>query len=268
MDSTTGALTAITGSPFAAHSNPTSLAMDPTGEFLYVASNENDAVYTYLIDVATGVLDPVPGEPFSFAGFGNPDGITTTSGATASPTAALISLQVVPVNPSIPNAVVGETQQFTATGTYSDGTTQFLTASATWSSSNAGAAAISNTLGSNGLATSTDLGSTTITATFNSISGSTTLTFSPASLVSITVTPTNPTISLGTAVQFTATGNYSDGTTQNLTNSATWSSTNTSAATTSNAAGSNGLATGVSSGSTTITATSASVSGTSNLTIQ
>jgi len=52
------------------------------------------------------------------------------------------------------------------------------------------------------------------------------------------------------------------------TNSATWSSTNTSAATTSNAAGSNGLATGVSSGSTTITATSASVSGTSNLTIQ
>ena len=48
-----------------------------------------------------------------------------------------------------------------------------------------------------------------------------------ATLSSIAVTPANPTISAGGAQQFTATGTFSDNSTQNLTNSATWSSTNT-----------------------------------------
>ena len=39
-----------------------------------------------------------------------------------------------------------------------------------------------------------------------------------ASLVSIAVTPANPSIAKGTTQQFTATGTYSDSSTQNLTN--------------------------------------------------
>ncbi len=70
---------------------------------------------------------------------------------------------------------IGGTQQFTATGTYSDGTNNNLTASATWSSSNTGIATVSNTSGSQGLATGVALGATTITATVNSIKGSTSL---------------------------------------------------------------------------------------------
>ena len=46
--------------------------------------------------------------------------------------ATLSSIAVTPANPSIK---VGATQQFAATGTYSDGSTQDITASATWSSS-------------------------------------------------------------------------------------------------------------------------------------
>jgi hypothetical protein len=71
---------------------------------------------------------------------------------------------------------MGTNQQFAATGTYSNNTTQNLTAAVTWSSSNTGLATISNAAGSNGLATSIAAGSTTITATSGSVSGTATLT--------------------------------------------------------------------------------------------
>jgi len=77
------------------------------------------------------------------------------------------------------------TQQFTATGTYSDSTTGNVTSSVTWSSSNTAVATISNA----GLATSIAAGSTTITATSGSISGSTTLTTSNVGAVLQTTGP-------------------------------------------------------------------------------
>jgi uncharacterized protein YjdB len=196
--------------------------------------------------------------------------ITATSGDVSGSTtltvtpATLVSMAITPANPSIAD---GTTQQFTATATYSDGTTQNLTTAVTWSSSSTGVATVSNTAGSKGLATSVAAGSTSITATSGDVSGSTTLTVTPATLVSIAITPTNPSIAQGTTRQFTATGTYSDSTTQNLTTTVTWSSSNTGIATISNAAGSKGLATSVAAGSTTITATSGSVSGTTSLTV-
>ena len=196
--------------------------------------------------------------------------ITATSGNIAGSTtltvtpATLVSLAVTPTNPSIAK---GTTRQFTATGTYSDGTTQNLTAAVAWSSSNTAAATVSNAAGSNGLATSIAVGSTTITATSGNIAGSTTLTITAATLVSLAVTPANPSIAKGTTRQFTATGTYSDGTTQNLTAAVTWSSSSTAIATINNAAGSNGLATAVAAGSTTIRAASGSVSGTAALSV-
>ena len=51
----------------------------------------------------------------------------------------------------------------------------------------------------------------------------------PATLLSLAVTPTNPTIALGTTQQFTATGTYSDGTTIDLTALADWISSDTAA---------------------------------------
>ena len=184
---------------------------------------------------------------------------TTTLTVTA---AQLVSIEITPINPSVAK---GSNKQFTATGVFSDGTTQDLSAQATWSSSNTGVAAIN----SNGLAASVATGSTTITASSGAISGSTALTVTGAILTSISVTPTNPSIAKGTTKQFTATGTYTDGTTQNLTASVTWSSSDTASATISNAAGANGLATSVAIGTTTITATDAatSISGSTTLTV-
>jgi hypothetical protein len=82
-------------------------------------------------------------------------------------------------------------------------------------------------------------------------------------LVSIAVTPANPSIAVGGHQQFTATGTYSDGSYQNLTNSATWTSSATSIATINSA----GLATGVAAGNATITATYGSVHGSTTLTV-
>ncbi len=107
--------------------------------------------------------------------------------------ATLDSIEVTPANPSI---AFGTTKQLTATGIFSDNTRQDLTTSVTWTSSDAAVAAVSNTAGSNGLATSVAPGSALITATTGTVSGQTTLTVTSAALVSIEVTPTNPSIAL------------------------------------------------------------------------
>ena len=119
-------------------------------------------------------------------------GGTTSSGKT------LISIAVQPTNPSI---ALGTNMQFTATGTYSDNTTQDLTTAVTWSSSAASVATISNDAGSNGKATAVSAGTTTITATSSgSISGSTLLTVQPTKM-NVTIALTPPITSLG-ALQF------------------------------------------------------------------
>ena len=191
--------------------------------------------------------------------------ITAASGSISGSTtltvnpATLVSLAITPANPSIAK---GTSQQFTATGTYSDNTTQDLTSSVTWNSSNTGAATIS----ASGLAASAAAGTTTISAAAGSITGSTTLTVSSATLVSLAVTPTNPSIAKGTTKQFKATGTFSDNTTQDLTATAVWSS-DSNAATISNAAGSQGLAIGTATGSATVIAASGNISGSTTLTV-
>jgi hypothetical protein len=172
--------------------------------------------------------------------------------------ATLVSIAVTPANPSIAK---GKTEQFTATGTFSDNSTQNLTSSVTWTSQTTGIATIT----AGGLATGVSAGMSQIQATSGAVSGSTTLTVTATAptLVSIAVTPANPSIAKGTTKQFTATGTFSDNSTQNLTSSATWSSQTTTVATI--IAG--GLATAVGTGMSKIQATSGGVSGSTTLTV-
>ncbi|MGA1988514.1 MAG: Ig-like domain-containing protein, partial [Candidatus Sulfotelmatobacter sp.] len=178
--------------------------------------------------------------------------------------ATLVSIAITP-----PTATVafGTTQQFTATGTFSDGTTQNLTQTGHWSSSIATAATISDTAGAAGLASALSAGTTTIGISWESISATAPLVVTPAVLVSIAITPLTPAIALGATQQFTATGTYADGTSQNLTTVVTWSSSSANVATISNAAGSNGLATTSGQGTATISAASNSVSSSTTITV-
>jgi trimeric autotransporter adhesin len=90
--------------------------------------------------------------------------------------AILVSITVAPAKPSI---MLGTTQQFTAAGLFSDGTTKNLTNSTAWSSANASTASISPT----GMAAAESVGSTIISATSVNVSGSATLAVEPQLLV-------------------------------------------------------------------------------------
>jgi len=167
--------------------------------------------------------------------------------------AVLTSVEVMPSAPSI---ALGTSLQFLATGTYSDATTQDLTDAVAWSSSDAAVATVSNAVGNEGLAAGASVGMATLTAVdpASGVDGSTTLTVGAAVLTSLAVTPADASIALGTDLQLVATGTFSDASTQDLTDSVTWSSSVPAVATVSNAAGSEGLATSASVGMATLTA--------------
>ena len=189
--------------------------------------------------------------------------LTATSGSvTSSDTltvsaAALVSIAVSPQSLSVPK---GAAQQLNAIATFSDGTQQNITNSATWSSASSSIATVSAT----GVVTAQAVGSATITVASASVSGSDTLTVSPAILVSIAVAPANSSIVLGATEQFTSTGTFSDGSTQGLTNSTAWSSANSSLVSISPA----GVAVADAVGSTTISANLNGLSGSANVKVQ
>jgi 6-phosphogluconolactonase (cycloisomerase 2 family) len=64
-NATTGALLAVSGSPFPERFMPQQVAMDPGGKFLYVLNPGMNNVSMFQIDGTTGALTEVPGSPFS-----------------------------------------------------------------------------------------------------------------------------------------------------------------------------------------------------------
>jgi hypothetical protein len=133
---------------------------------------------------------------------------------------ALVSLNITPANITLNK---GTSQQLTATGIYTDGTTSNLTLDATWRSSNN----IFNV--TNGLSTCLASSGTSLISANLTVTASTTLRAAPASLVSISLPPI--TLNKGRSYQLTATGTYTDNTTSNITNSVNWTSDNTTVAT-------------------------------------
>jgi hypothetical protein len=103
-----------------------------------------------------------------------------------------VSIAVIPANASVP---VGGTQQFIATGTYTDASTQILTLTATWTTTplSSTVASISNVNGFNGLATALAIGGPiTITATdpVTKIFGTASLTVTAANGINLGVAAT------------------------------------------------------------------------------
>jgi hypothetical protein len=124
-------------------------------------------------------------------------------------TVTAATLQSIAVTPASPSIAKGATQQFTATGTYSDSSTQNLTsighvgfgddttvATITrggWRSDGAGGRNEQHHGSLSGVTSPADV-----------------LTVTAATLQSIAVTPASPSIAKGLTQQFVATGTYSD----------------------------------------------------------
>ena len=88
------------------------------------------------------------------------------------------SLTSIQINPSTTARRLGGSQQYTATGTFKDGTFQDVTTSVTWSSSQPSAVFINNQNGRNGFATGIGAGTSTITASEGNVQATATLTVS------------------------------------------------------------------------------------------
>jgi hypothetical protein len=98
---------------------------------------------------------------------------SSSNSSTPAPSAATVS--AVNVSGVASLSSIGQTIQLTATATLSDGTTQNVTAKATWQSSNSGVATVS----SSGLMTGVASGTVTITATYQGKAGTATTTTTP-----------------------------------------------------------------------------------------
>jgi uncharacterized protein YjdB/uncharacterized protein YcfL len=179
------------------------------------------------------------------------------------------SLTAIQITPSTQSIAAGSTTQFTATGTYSHGShpavTEDITNQVTWASNTPSVA----TIAASGLATGVSGGTASITASApgfsGQVSGSATLTvtappvLSAKDVVTIAVTPTAPTVSsLNETTQFIAIGTTAGGASVNITGSSAWSSSDIKVASVS----ASGLATGLSAGSSTITALFTNADGT------
>jgi Lactonase, 7-bladed beta-propeller len=75
VNSTSGALADVSGSPFNERFAPQQLAVDPAGKFLFVLNPDTDKVSMFQIDGSTGALSEVPNSPFSTGGGTHPQAI-------------------------------------------------------------------------------------------------------------------------------------------------------------------------------------------------
>jgi hypothetical protein len=117
----------------------------------------------------------------------------------ATPPPTLKSVAVTPASAAIQS---GATQQFTATGSYSDGTTQNVTSTATWTSSSVAVATVSAT----GLATGVAPGPATISAMVGTVGGTSSLTVQAAPLAITTASLAGGTLNLPYTATLAATG--------------------------------------------------------------
>ena len=170
-----------------------------------------------------------------------------------------VTLTSIAVTPQAPTLQIGAARALLVTATYSDSTTANVTSASTFVSA---APAIATVSGS-GVVSGVAAGSSTVTASYQGLSAGTNATVVAVTLTSIAVTPATATIGVNTTQQFIAIATYADNSTGNITSSALWTSSNTAVATVLPT----GVATGLSAGTTIITASSASKSGNAALTV-
>lgn len=139
------------------------------------------------------------------------------------PDVAVTALVISPSHPSIP---AGFGQHVAVEGQLSDGTSQDLTQSALWTTGAPSVAIVTDAVVS-----ALRVGTTSLTARFDGVEASTTITVTPAVLSSLSVSPGIVRTRPGVDLTLVASGQFSDGSARVVTNDAQWNSSNSAVAT-------------------------------------
>ena len=169
-------------------------------------------------------------------------------------------LQSIEVAAGAASLARGESQQYIAIGTWTDGHTEDLTATAAWSSTNQPVAIVTAA----GVGQALEAGNTIIQATQDGVTGGAPLTVVNAALESIVVTPDTAVLLVGQPLTFSANGVLTDGTGQSLTG-VMWTSSHPTRL---QINGTTGAATALAAGDVTVSATVGTVVGTALVTVQ
>ena len=200
--------------------------------------------------LATGVA---AGTSVLTASFGGKSGSATL---TVNP-AVLVAIALAPAAPSI---ALGADQQFIVTGRYSDGSSRDVSALAGYASATPAVA----TIGSTGLAHGVTGGTAVMTASIGTLSASSTLTVTAATLSALAIAPLNPTLLIGASQQLTVTATYSDGSKVDVTHGSAYSSATPASV---GVGAASGLSVGTASGSSVVSASFGGMSASTTVTV-
>jgi hypothetical protein len=169
------------------------------------------------------------------------------------------ALQVRPATVSI---AAGYAQNVHAQATFSDGSSQDVSTSAMWTSSEPAVASVT-LAGGQVVVKGIKAGSSSLAASFESASAQATLSVSRAVLTAIDVMPGSASVALGLQQQLKAVGRFSDNSTADVTASAMWHSDKPNVA----ALAASGMFTATGLGSCMVSATADGVSGAATITV-
>lgn len=231
-------LNSITVTPPAGSSSPVSISVNQSVQFSAIGSYSDG----YNPDISSLVNWSVSPAAIATVGNGSDGGLVmgaaagtgtvmaSFNGVSASaPLAVTNPLLSISVTPQSSTILTKDTQQYSAVGTYADGSTKDITNSSTWGSNQSVA-----TVNAAGLATGVAVGTTSITATNSDITSpaATLIVKSSAPVLqSISISPVSQTTQENCQLIYRAFAHYSDGSKQNISKTANWVSSNTSVAT-------------------------------------
>ncbi|MFK8137095.1 MAG: Ig-like domain-containing protein [Bdellovibrionales bacterium] len=238
--------------------------IDLTEQAIWSSSNSNIVAVNNSTDKSGEVYSLAEGSSVITGSYGGQSSQLTI-------TAVNSTLSTISISPGNILLAKDVDQQFSATGTYSDGSEVDITELVSWSSSNQTHAVVSNTNGSRGILNNLFAGSSTetitVTAGLNSITSSVDVILTPNSIESILITPSNVNMHTLTNQNFTAIASFDDGASSDITAYVTWSSSDNSLGVVSNAINSGGRFTAIAEGSPQLTATLGSFSASSAISV-
>jgi hypothetical protein len=213
-----------------------------------------DATVAFIAEgFATGLN---PGKTVVTATFGG----ATGAGSLAVTGSTLKLLQIEPLDPTVG---IGVSLEFRVTGIYSDGTKADVTSQAMWQSSNPGVLA----LDPRGRGTTKSVGTSIVSATVGTVGATSTVSVVPAALKFISIQPSDVVLMPMGMARLRAIANYADGTTFDVTDSATWTSSAPMTVAVSNAAGSAGVVRALQPGFANVTATLGGIGANARVTV-